>query len=380
MPKITRALVDKLKPEGPDLWVWDSEIRGFAVRVRHTGSKTFYVKTKGKKINLGAVELVDLDDAKNRALDLIRNAKRVGYAEAGSSGKSKTVRELAEEHQKVHAPPKIRQSTADQYALYWRAHIIPAIGEVELAALTRLDVEKLQSRIRSKTSSNRSMSVLAKAINDMNTWGRPWPKIENHAAAVQQYREHNVERILEPDQVKSLYAELVARTRTTPAGSTPWLLLCLLLTGLRLSEWRLAQWSWLDLKRGVLKLPMTKANEKRLVHLDDAVVTILRKMPKRSDVWVFPNAEGTAPVGKPRKLWKSIKKAAGVDTAFRNHDLRHSFASAALVIAKLSIKEVSKLLGHSNVQTTMRYLHLLNDAEREASKKATGVIAMIAAE
>jgi integrase len=45
--------------------------------------------------------------------------------------------------------------------------------------------------------------------------------------------------------------------------------------------------------------------------------------------------------------------------------LRHTFASRLLQNA-IDIVTVSKLLGHSSIQTTMRYLHLAKTAMREA--------------
>ena len=47
------------------------------------------------------------------------------------------------------------------------------------------------------------------------------------------------------------------------------------------------------------------------------------------------------------------------------HALRHSFASQR-VSAGRSMKEVQELLGHTSMQTTMRYAHLAPERMREA--------------
>jgi integrase len=47
------------------------------------------------------------------------------------------------------------------------------------------------------------------------------------------------------------------------------------------------------------------------------------------------------------------------------HTLRHTFASW-LVQAGVPIAAVSQLLGHSNIQLTMRYAHLANDQAHHA--------------
>ena len=63
-------------------------------------------------------------------------------------------------------------------------------------------------------------------------------------------------------------------------------------------------------------------------------------------------------------MWGRIRKQAGI-TDVRIHDLRHSFASF-MIKNGVSLFEVSKLLGHRNINTTMRYAHL-------ADKELVGV-------
>ena len=48
--------------------------------------------------------------------------------------------------------------------------------------------------------------------------------------------------------------------------------------------------------------------------------------------------------------------------------LRHTFASR-LVAAGVSLVDVSKLLGHAQITTTMRYAHVNSDSQRKAVEK-----------
>ena len=49
----------------------------------------------------------------------------------------------------------------------------------------------------------------------------------------------------------------------------------------------------------------------------------------------------------------------------RIHDLRHTYASMA-VASGLNLEMIAKLLGHSQLQTTARYVHLADGQVREA--------------
>jgi site-specific recombinase XerD len=51
----------------------------------------------------------------------------------------------------------------------------------------------------------------------------------------------------------------------------------------------------------------------------------------------------------------------------RVHDLRHTYASNA-VSSGMPIQMVGRLLGHTQLQTTMRYAHLADEPVREAAE------------
>jgi integrase len=65
----------------------------------------------------------------------------------------------------------------------------------------------------------------------------------------------------------------------------------------------------------------------------------------------------------PAAFRKALKDAE--IEAFRFHDLRHTFATRLLRKTQ-NIKLVSKLLGHSNIETTTKYAHVLMDDMRDA--------------
>ena len=67
-----------------------------------------------------------------------------------------------------------------------------------------------------------------------------------------------------------------------------------------------------------------------------------------------------------QKAWQRIRKVAGLEDV-RIHDLRHTFASVA-VMNGMTLPMIGALLGHSQPRTTARYAHLAADPLREAAQ------------
>jgi integrase len=73
--------------------------------------------------------------------------------------------------------------------------------------------------------------------------------------------------------------------------------------------------------------------------------------------------------GGVRDVWGQIRKAAGVD-GFRFHDFRHNLATKVLRETG-NLKLVSRLLNHTNIATTARYAHVLDDEVADALERVT---------
>jgi integrase len=132
-----------------------------------------------------------------------------------------------------------------------------------------------------------------------------------------------------------------------------------LFTGARSGEITAIQWAHVDWERRLIRLPDSKTNEPRTIHLSEAALEVLCTVP-RIGRFVIAGAKSDQPYRNLGRIWIDIRGHAGLQDV-RLHDLRHSFASLAAGRG-VSLQMIGKLLGHRVPATTARYAHLARDA------------------
>jgi integrase/recombinase XerD len=143
----------------------------------------------------------------------------------------------------------------------------------------------------------------------------------------------------------------------------------LYLTGLRKDELANLTWNDLDLKRATLRLTAKedfapKDYEEREIPLPRDLVRLLEKLP-RTSTWVFASRNGKR-LGRNdmlRRLKEVAERAAVKDATL--HKFRHTYATRLLENG-CDIVTVQHLLGHSDLDTTRKYLSPNEDLKREA--------------
>jgi integrase len=122
--------------------------------------------------------------------------------------------------------------------------------------------------------------------------------------------------------------------------------LCLF-TGLRQAEATELTWDRVDRSRGVVLLEVTKSGRRREVPLNVEADAALVGQGPTTDGLVFQRDFPSL-----RRTWERSLITAKI-SAFRFHDLRHTFASWS-VQRGTTLQELKDLLGHSSLQMVMR--------------------------
>ena len=166
-----------------------------------------------------------------------------------------------------------------------------------------------------------------------------------------------------------------------------------IITGCRRGELVALEWSDIDFDTGVLtvsksayqikgeptKIKDTKTHKSRKVALPDYCLNMLhaleieqfdRRLKLGSawngENWVFTQADGSIMFPTtPTQIYSKFLKRKGLPHK-KFHALRHTSATLSL-ISGVDIKTVGERLGHSQMKTTNRYLHAIEEADRSAA-------------
>lgn len=398
MPKISKRSVDALTPRTKAFIQFDAELPGFGVRVMPTGVMSYVVEYRPhgggrgvakRRVTLGKVGTITPDQARSAAADILAKV-RLGADPAEEKAKKReavTVAELLDLFDKQYVETMVKPSTAVSHRIAIE-ELRKAHGGLKAAVLSRSQIASLHTRMADRPyAANRALAVWAKAF----TWGATRGLVaegHNPAKGIQKFKEQGRERYLTSEELSRVGVALAdgetigllwevdeakpgakhlakpehRRTKLDPFAAAA--IRLLILTGARLREILDAQWSQVDMERGVIFLSDSKTGRKP-IYLSAAAQEVLASLARlEGNPYIIAGSKDGQPRADLKKPWAAVKRAAGLDNV-RLHDLRHSFASFGAG-ASLGLPIIGKLLGHSQAATTHRYAHLDADPLRRA--------------
>lgn len=405
--KLGRRELAKLPAVPRTTLFYDSSLKGFGLRVQPSGIRTWIVEYRAaggrraptRRMSLGRSELLSPEKARDAARAILAQA-RLGEDPAKARAVARqapTVAELVTRYE-LETGATRKRSTQQLYEMYWRRHILPAIGEARAREVNRSDVAALHARIGAvaPVTANRVSALLSSFFEWCQKIGER-PNGDNPASDIEQFPEYPREKFLTLDELTRLGAAIEeAETVGIPWEPSPdkktkhapkqrrvkidlWTaaaLRLLLFTGLRYREALHAKRGNVDLQRGLLTLDDSKTGRKTIV-LNSMALEVIRALPEVGP-FLFPGEKAAVCEGdaRPRtsltRPWDRIRARAGLPDV-RIHDLRHTFASYGAG-AHIGLPVIAKLLGHAQISTTERYAHLATDPLKRASESIGSTI------
>ncbi|MBA3814862.1 MAG: site-specific integrase [Alphaproteobacteria bacterium] len=371
MPNLTKRFVESIIPDPQKLsQYWDSSLKGFGVIVLPSGRRTYCIQYRNqnrvlKRLKIGVHGQLTTEEARALAR---KHLASTAHGEDPSQDKKEIqalfgMQDLANDYIERHGQKKREKSLKEDQKLL-KNIIMPSLGTLKVAQVSRRDVESLHLRFKNTPyQANRVVALLSKMFTLAISWG--W-RLDNPAQGIEKYQEEKRDRWLNDEELHRLWGILDKH----PENLTGYVFKFLLLTGARKSEALKATWDQFDFEKGIWIKPshLTKQKKKEYLPLSDRALSLLESLKKLTSesIYLFPGRKAGEPLKEIKKFWATVLKEAKLEDV-RVHDLRHTHASH-LVSSGLSLTIVGKLLGHTQASTTQRYAHLADDSLRKATE------------
>ena len=374
--KITKRNVDSQQPSDKTVYLWDSEISGFGLKILPSGRKTYLVqyrmggrKGRTRRVTIGVHGTVTTEQARREAKTLLAKVS-LGIDPLADTDKAKqasTTGELLQKFLTEYVDVKLSPRTQVEYHAIIRLKVPHSFKRKYIHDITRRDVSLIhQAMSDMPTRANKTVMVLSKFFNwcEENEYRDDYTNPCRH---IKKYKEEARQRFLSPQEQERL--RQVLRIAEQENLATPYAIEAirmLMFTGARLREILDLKWAYINWELEILSLPKSKTGAKT-IYLNPQAIEVLKRTPRQKDnPYVFCGVKQGQPIVNLQKPWRRIRAMANLDDV-RLHDLRHTFASVA-VINGMSLPIIGALLGHSKPQTTARYAHLAAAPLREAAK------------
>lgn len=333
----------------------DDEVRGLELRVQGA-RKTFYVyyRTRSgqrRRPKLGDFPTLNLQLARDMARQLLARAALGDDPSARwqAAREGETVNELIDRYLEEYSRPRKRTALREEQE--FNKKIRPRWGKRIAAEITPQDVFALR---RAMTYTPINFNRLRATLSHMFNWAGIEP---NPCRRVPRFRETQRRRYLTEEEYDRLAKALSDYEERWP-GPVAFLRLLLML-GCRGGELLKAKRAWY--RNGILTLEVHKTSHKtgpKEIYFPPAAQKIVESLrPRRGWLLGFQTP--------PYPYIEKIFAAAELED-FVVHDLRHSFASEAISNG-YTLDQIGQLLGHTDIQTTQRYAHLVRTAKHAAA-------------
>ncbi len=399
--KLTKRTIADIEPDPlRDLFLWDDEVRGFGLRVKSSGVRSFIVQYRNassisRRITIGKAGVLTVEEARNLAKRALADVIKGGdpAAKRSEDRRAMTVRHLCHAYLEAadkglilgkRGQPK-RASTLYVDRGRITRHILPLLGHRLVRDLGPPDIVRFMRAVAAgKTAADVKTGVRGRAIVEggrgtaTRTVGLLGGILSfavsegviatNPARGIKRPADQRREVRLSPEQYALLGQVLAKAGGENPIAIVTVKLLAL--TGCRRGEIERLRWAEVDLPGHCLRLANSKEG-RSIRPLGRAAVELISTLHQESQ-FVLSGRPGTHFSGLPKAWRRIMAKTALADLT--PHGLRHAYASTA---SDLGYAEptIAALLGHATHTTTSRYIHHLDAALISAADTVSDRIA-----
>ncbi len=352
-------------------WYIDVRVKGKRVRRRVDASKRIAdlaLKDAEVKIAKDEFGLARTDITLDRLIRNFLDYSRANHRQASTIRYGSVIdsfKGFIEKHTNITCISEITQEIIEKYKVYRRDSRINANGKpVETDG-------KINGNSRKGVKAH-TINFELKTLNNIFNLAIQWSYLKDNPV-------NGVKR-LKVDDTKRLEfltkEECQRLLEACPPKLYP-IYFTFLNTGMRKSELEHLEWKDVDFQRKKIRIRWKEfwrpKTGERDIPISPQLYDRLLKLKEENEAglksnFVFPHKDGGKIKTKLRERMIEIAKEAGIPELTRLHTLRHTFASH-LVMQGVDLPTVMKLMGHSDIQTTMIYAHLAPDHLADAVEK-----------
>jgi integrase len=355
MPKLTKSVVDAAQVSASATFLWDSELKGFGIKILPSGSRQFVCQYRAghgrgsptRRITIGRYGPVTPDQAR-------REAKRILGAAAGGADPAaekrarKQAQRAPQDTVRDVAAEWLRRDQATKRTLYEIRRILdrdvlPVIGDKPIVELRKRDVIELLDSVVDRgapTMANRVLSLVKRLL----TWAAGRDIVEANVAAYIEPPAAKVSR----DRVLT-DAELIDVWRAAERLGGPYGagVRLLMLTGARRAEIFGLQESELDLAEAMIRLPAgrVKNGEGRTIPLSAQAIAIFDTLPRLGPYLL--SGSGKHPKSDHAQSKRRLDALLPDLPHWVVHDLRRSCATGLQRLGA-RLETIEAVLGHTS--------------------------------
>jgi len=410
MARLTKRLIDMSKPnDGKEIRLWDEDPRGFGLRIKPSGVKTFFVQYrspitfKKSRFTIGQYGRLTLDEARSEARkvlgcvekgeDPVDEKKRARAHALTTAG---TVNALCDDYMRDALAGKVtyrgkakKATTLEIDGGRINRHIKPLLGKYRVTDVTQKSVEKFMHDVRlGKTATvektkprgkarvtggdgtaRRAVGLLGSIFSYAVKEGlRP----DNPVTGIERAPDKKRTRSLSPDEYLSLGKSLDTLEKEGANPVAIRAIKVLVLSGCRRGEVYGLRKTEVDTHHQCFRFDDTKSGQ-QVRAVGRSVMDLVLTAPEKEGVpFVFPATRSDGHL-KDVKVFRKACEMAKLENV-TIHTLRHSFATTANELEYSEIT-IAGLLGHGRHSTTARYTHLIDHALVTAADRISALIA-----
>ena len=380
---LTERAIRDAKPGPKACILWDAKVTGFGLKIQPGGTKSYVldyrVNGRQRRVSLGRPGEVSLQAARERAgreLTAIRNGEADPLRRREDAAAAPTVADGVARFFREYVPGRIERGrmaerTAADYRQQCNRYIVPALGALKVAEVSRADVERMLKPLK-PVQRNRVASLVSRLFSLFEHWEYR-PQHTNPVRGIERAREQPRDRVLSPSELSAVGAALASMDDASPYAVGA--IRMAALTGWRIGEVVALQWQHVDFETGLATLPSTKTG-RQTRNLGSAALELVASMPRvNGNAHVFAGGQPGSAIGYKtvRSTFGRAVESAGLSD-IRLHDLRRTIATNAAA-AGVGVHTLRDLLGHSTLAMSNRYVRRTGGALVEAVEQSSAAMA-----